>query len=150
LDLGQHAAGLRRIRQLRDAPDPVEAQSDQRLALGVMAADRAADLLDFDRLVGLAHVVLPARLIRVQSAACSPSPSSRRRACRVDTLMLRREATERGESWRLSASKVARTMLYGLDEPIDFATTSCMPNVSNTARIGPPAMMPVPGGAARR
>ena len=41
-------------------------------------------------------------------------------------------------------------MLYGLDEPIDFATTSCMPSVSNTARIGPPAMMPVPGGAARR
>src|SRR5258705_7486920 len=25
-----------------------------------------------------------------------------------------------------------------------------MPNVSNTARIGPPAMMPVPGGAARK
>ena len=25
-----------------------------------------------------------------------------------------------------------------------------MPSVSNTARIGPPAMMPVPGGAARR
>ena len=40
--------------------------------------------------------------------------------------------------------------LWASDEPIDFATTSCMPSVSNTARIGPPAMMPVPGGAARR
>ena len=33
---------------------------------------------------------------------------------------------------------------------LDFATTSWMPSVSNTARIGPPAMMPVPAGAARR
>ena len=40
--------------------------------------------------------------------------------------------------------------VVGVDEPSDFATTSCMPSVSNTARIGPPAMMPVPGGAARR
>src|SRR5215218_5389165 len=64
--------------------------------------------------------------------------------------MLRRAATERGESWCLSASKVARTMLYGFEEPSDFATTSCMPSVSNTARIGPPAMIPVPGGAARK
>jgi hypothetical protein len=41
-------------------------------------------------------------------------------------------------------------MLYGLDEPNDFATMSWTPSVSKTARIGPPAMMPVPGGAARR
>jgi len=65
-------------------------------------------------------------------------------------LILRRAATERGESWCFSASKVARTMLYGFDEPIDFATTSWTPSVSNTARIGPPAMMPVPAGAARK
>src|SRR4029078_9068416 len=84
------------------------------------------------------------------SAVASASPPSRRRDCSVDTLMSRRAATERGESWCLSASKVARTKLYGLEEPSDFATTSCMPRVSNTARIGPPAMMPVPGGAARR
>src|SRR6185437_6836344 len=84
------------------------------------------------------------------SAVASASPPSRRRDCSVETLMLRRAATERGESWCLSASKVARTTLYGLDEPSDFATTSCMPSVSNTARIGQPAMMPVPGGAARR
>src|SRR3569832_1397772 len=83
------------------------------------------------------------------SAVASASPPSRRRDCSVDTLMLRRAATERGESWCLSASKVARTTLYGLDEPSDFATTSCKPRVSNTARIGPPAMLPVPGGGAR-
>ena len=33
-----------------------------------------------------------------QSAACSASPASRRRACRAETLMLRRAATARGES----------------------------------------------------
>ena len=41
-------------------------------------------------------------------------------------------------------------MLCGLDVPTDLATTSLMPSVSNTARIGPPAMMPVPAGAARK
>src|SRR5690606_2861158 len=40
-------------------------------------------------------------------------------------------------------------MLCGLLEPKDFATTSWMPSASNTARIGPPAITPVPGGAAR-
>src|SRR6516164_4936631 len=89
------------------------------------------------------------RRSRNYSATCSASPS-RRRACKVDTLMLRRAATERGESCRLRASTSAPTILERLDEPSDFATTSCMPSVSNTARIGPPAMMPVPGGAARR
>src|SRR5581483_8058879 len=34
--------------------------------------------------------------------------------------------------------------------PSDLATTSCTPSISNTARVGPPAMMPVPGGAERR
>src|SRR4029078_1161211 len=50
----------------------------------------------------------------------------------------------------MSASKVAPPTLSGLDEPSDFATTSCIPRVSNTARIGPPAMMPGPACAARR
>src|SRR5712692_7918659 len=147
--LGDHAARLRSVGQLAHAADAVESEPDQRLALRMLAANGAADLLDLDHFVGLAHLGLPA-LTLAQSAACSASPVSRRRPCSVDTLMLRRAATERGESWCLSASNVARTMLYGFDEPSDFATTSCMPSVSNTARIGPPAMMPVPGGAARR
>ena len=40
-------------------------------------------------------------------------------------------------------------MLCGLVEPSDLPTTSWMPSASHTARIGPPAMMPVPGGAVR-
>ena len=37
-----------------------------------------------------------------------------------------------------------------VEVPIDFVTTSCTPSASKIARIGPPAMMPVPVGAARR
>src|SRR5690606_36230425 len=46
-----------------------------------------------------------------------------------------------------SASSVARTMLYGFDEPWLLATTFATPITSKIARIGPPAMMPVPSGA---
>src|SRR5262245_63121134 len=110
LDLFDHAAGRRCVRHVRDAADPVEPEPDQGRALGMVAADRAAGLLDLDGFRCFAHLRLPPPSA-VQSAACSLSPSSRRRDCSVDTLMLRRAATERGESWRLSASKVARTML---------------------------------------
>src|SRR5690349_2551489 len=148
MHLRDHAAGRRRIGQLRHPADLVEPQPDQGFPLAVVAARGAPGLLNLDGLAGtLAHSLLHHPLY---STACSPSAPSRRRACSADTLMLRRAATERGESCRLSASKVARTMLYGLDEPMDFATTSCMPSVSNTARMGPPAIMPVPAGAARR
>ena len=58
-------------------------------------------------------------------------------------------ATARGVEMKLSASNVALIMLCGFDEPVDFATTSCRPKLSKIARIGPPAMMPVPGFAAR-
>src|SRR5262245_32592926 len=57
-DLGDHAAGLRGIRQFGDAPDPVEAEPDQRLALRMMAPDRAAGLFDLDHFLALAHVGL--------------------------------------------------------------------------------------------
>src|SRR6516162_179469 len=149
-DLGDHAAGLRRIDQLGDTADLVEPKPDEGFALRMIAAHRAAGLPHFDGLAcpfGAIHWRAPRALD--QSAGASAS-TSRRRACSAETLTLRRAATERGESWRLSASKVARTTLYGFEVPSDFATTSCMPSVSNTARIGPPAMMPVPGGAARR
>ncbi len=39
----------RRIRQFGDTADLVELEADQRCALRVVAADRAADLLDLDR-----------------------------------------------------------------------------------------------------
>src|SRR5918994_3043992 len=147
LDLLDHAAHRGRVLEGRDAVELVEPEPDQRLALLGLAADRRADLLNGDGLGGglLCHRGLP----HASAPAASPSPAMRRRDCSVDTLRPRRAATERGLSSFFSASKVARTRLYGFDEPSDLATTSCMPTTSNTARIGPPAMMPVPWGAAR-
>src|SRR5437879_574631 len=143
-DLGNHAAYGRRVGHLDGAADAIKPEPDQGLPLFVTAPDRAADLFDRDGVFAgrrrFAHDHCPRRerVPRFQSAAAASASTSRRRACRVETLMLRRAATERGLSWRFNASNVARTMLYGLDDPIDFATTSCMPSVSNTARIGPP------------
>src|SRR5581483_1718271 len=98
-DLVDHAARLCGIRQFGDASDAIEAQADQRLPLIVMAADRAAGLHDLYGLVGRAHVSSCAGARLRYSDAASASPPSRRRDCSVDTLMLRRAATERGESW---------------------------------------------------
>ena len=38
--------------------------------------------------------------------------------------------------------------LCGFAEPKDFATTSWIPNTSQTDLIAPPAIIPVPAGAA--
>ena len=38
--------------------------------------------------------------------------------------------------------------LCGLDDPSDFATTSWIPKTSQTDLIAPPAIIPVPAGAA--
>ena len=46
-----------------------------------------------------------------------------------------------------SASIVAFTTLCGFELPLDFASTSCTPADSKTARIAPPAINPVPGAA---
>src|SRR5450755_2322322 len=112
LNLCDHAANCRGVMQLGDPADLVELEADQCLALRVMAADRAAGLLDLDHLCGLGHRHNSESADRalIYSATTSASPPTRR-DCRVETLMLRRAATERGESWCLSASKVARTML---------------------------------------
>src|ERR1700722_10204798 len=101
LNLRDHAANCGCVRKLGDAADLVELEPDQRRALRVMAADRAAGLLDLDHLCGLGHrhnsEEAPEKARVVYSATASASPPTRR-ACSVDTLMLRRAATERGES----------------------------------------------------
>src|SRR5919206_5364323 len=55
LNLGDHAANFRRVRKLGNPADLVELEADQRRTLRVVAADRAAGLLDLDRLCGLGH-----------------------------------------------------------------------------------------------
>src|ERR1700731_2082082 len=100
LNLGDHAANRRGIPQLGDPADLVELEADQRRTLRVVAADRAAGLLDLDHLCGLGHRHNSEKARQapvVYSATTSASPPTRR-DCSVDTLMLRRAAPARGES----------------------------------------------------
>ena len=52
-------------------------------------------------------------------------------------------------SW-LRARIVALTKLWGLEEPLDLASTSFTPTLSRTARMAPPATRPVPAAAGRK
>src|ERR1700722_14943185 len=100
LNLCNHAANRRRVLQLGNPADLVELETDQRRTLRVMAAYRAAGLLDLDHLCGLGHRHNSEKresAFCIYSATTSASPPTRR-DCSVDTLMLRRAATERGES----------------------------------------------------
>src|SRR5215831_15368355 len=136
VDLGDHAADRRRILEHAAAPHPVEAEALEGGALVLMAADRAGDLGDLQGLVG-------------HHALSFTSAASPRRPSRSPTRLPRRAATLRGELLVTSAENAALIMLCGFEVPIDLATTSCTPSASKMARIGPPAMMPVPGLAAR-
>ena len=52
-----------------------------------------------------------------------------------------------GERCANNALTEAFTMLWGFADPRDLATMSCIPRTSQTALIGPPAIIPVPAGA---
>src|SRR5258708_21338443 len=91
LNFCDHAANRRRVLQLGDPADLVEFQADQRLALRMVAADRAAGLLDPDRLCGLGHrrnSVTRGKAGPVYSATASASQPTRR-DCTVNTFMFR-------------------------------------------------------------
>src|SRR5690242_20393097 len=96
-DFGDHAAHGRSVVDRRAPTDAVETKAEQRLTLRARAADRTADLLDRDFLC--CHDASPAQ----PSTASASAPPIWRRACNVETLRLRRAATERGESSRVSA-----------------------------------------------
>src|SRR5689334_16622284 len=64
VNLQDHAAHRRSIRQFAGAADLVELEPDQRRTLRVMAADRAAGLLELDRLAGLSGVLGHGSLLR--------------------------------------------------------------------------------------
>src|SRR5258708_21609834 len=138
--LADHAARCGRGFERAGAMPLVEPEADQRPALTVLAPDRAADL-------GHAHSL--GLLFLLGRHACYSLASPSRRPMRSLTFLLRRWATARGEVTTERAAKVALIMLCGLEVPIDFATTSDTPSASKMARIGPPAMMPVPGAAVR-
>src|SRR4051812_41593909 len=102
LHLAEHAAHLGGVGQLHGAVHLVQPQPDQRLALVGRAADRRSGLGDLDR----RHVVYSTTAAASASAACEPP-----RPSRSAIFLPRRWATDLGDVWSVSASKVARIML---------------------------------------
>src|SRR5690606_37000378 len=117
----------RRVFQRRFAVELAQAQAAHRGAMRLARAGDAANQLHREGLL-LCH-------------DCSPQVDQLN-SC--STVRPRLAATSAGVVELFSASSVARTMLYGLVEPWLLATMSVTPITSNTARIGPPAMMPSP------
>src|SRR3954453_10942224 len=141
-DFTHLAEDLGRAFNLDRAVELVEAEPDEGRALRLVAADRRSGLRNLD----LRHRAYSTTASAWASASAALAPPRPRRS---ETFLPRRWATERGLVCSFSASNVARIMLYGLDVPTDLVTTSATPRLSKIARIGPPAMMPVPAGAAR-
>src|SRR5262245_24003268 len=119
VDLVDHAAHRRRVRDLDRLIDLFQAQAAHRRAMRLLDARDAAQQRHLD----LLHAVISS------------------------TRLPRRAAISAGVLIDLSPLSVARTTLYGLVEPKHLASTLVTPITSNTARIGPPAMMPVPSCA---
>src|SRR5580704_18564368 len=95
--LDDHAPGRRRVGELGDPADLVQAEPDQRLALIGLAPAGAAGLSHFDRLAAHRRSGAKHRLVTSAarySVAASASLPSRRRACSCETFRLRRAATE--------------------------------------------------------
>src|SRR5512147_2840634 len=92
------------------------------------------------------------RLLRARRALHQRHPDllrigHRHASVSCSTVMPRLAAISAGVLIDSSALIVARTMLYGFVEPWHLASTLVTPTTSHTARIGPPAMTPVPSDA---
>src|SRR5207253_10698831 len=105
-----------RVHQLDHLVDALQAQAAHRVAMAALHAVGAFQQPHLD----LVHCVISS------------------------TVLPRRAAISAGVLMAFRPWSVARTTLYGLVEPKHLASTLVMPITSNTARIGPPAMMPVP------
>src|SRR2546425_11757594 len=119
VDLIDHAAHRRGIDELDHLVDALQAEAAHGVALRALAAVDALKKPHLD----LLHCVISS------------------------TVLPRRAAISAGVLMAFRPSSVARTTLYGLVEPKHLASTLVMPITSNTARIGPPAMIPVPSEA---
>src|SRR3954466_12850427 len=138
-DLAEHLWGLAHF---HGAVELVEPKPNQGRPLGLVATDRRSGLGNLD----LGHCCYSTTASAWASASAALAPP---RPSKSATFLPRRCETERGLVCSFSASKVARIILYGFDVPTDLVTTSATPRLSKIARIGPPAMMPVPAGAVR-
>src|SRR6185312_11740115 len=131
-DLGQHAANLRRVGDFDRVAAPLEAEARDRRAVIGLLSHQSAHQRYAQSLRRRRNFLV--RLHRQASVSCS-------------TVRPRLAAMSAGALQFSSALSVARTMLYGFVEPWHLARMLVTPTTSNTARIGPPAMMPVPSDA---
>src|SRR6478735_715693 len=123
-DLVDHAADGLRILELDDLADALQPQAAHG---GPMVLARASDTLDERHLQSLVR---------------------RHHASKISSTVLPRlAAMSAGALPCSSALIVARTTLYGLVGPWHFARMLVTPTTSNTARIAPPAITPVPSDA---
>src|SRR5690242_13297598 len=125
-DLVDHAADGLRILELDDLADALQPQAAHRRAVIVARAIDALDERHFQFLAGY----------RLHHASRISS-----------TVLPRFAAMSAGALIASSALIVARTTLYGLVGPWHFARMFVTPTTSNTARIAPPAITPVPSDA---
>src|SRR5690625_1814477 len=125
--LVDHAPNGRRVLHLHRVADAPQPQATHRVSVRLQPANGGADLghLDF-----LRHGRLPRNQLRISA-----------------TLLPRFAATWSGEAIAFRALMVAWTTFTGLVEPEHVARTLCTPASSSTARMAPPAMIPVPSEA---
>src|SRR4029453_19386702 len=127
-----HAARLRRVRQLHGVIDASKSHPGDRLALRAVETDRASHQR---HLHALGRRGLPTLL----GHRYAPTSS--------DSSLPRNRATCAGSLRSINPANVARTTLCGFADPSDFVSTFWMPQLSTTARTAPPAIRPVPSGA---
>src|SRR5689334_4741796 len=126
-DLVDHAANGLGVGQFDRVADPPQPQSANGRAVVVTAGVRPLDERHLDLLAAVRHDVYASSI--------------------SSTVLPRFAATSAGALTASSALIVARTTLYGLVDPWHLARMFVTPTTSNTARIAPPAMTPVPSEA---
>src|ERR1700674_3882992 len=127
IDLIDHSAYRRRINKHYRLVETFQTQTANRGAMRLLRSNDALDQRHFHRfLCSVGHCSHP----------------------KISSMVLPRlAATSEGRVISSNPFNVARTTLYGLVEPWHFASTLVTPITSNTARIGPPAIIPVPSEA---
>src|SRR5215211_3859590 len=125
IDRVDHAAHFRRVLQLDRVVHPAQTEAAHGGDVILFRTDRALDQRDSHCLfIGHDHAPKICSTVRPRLAAISYAVF-----CSTKEI------------------SVARTRLYGFVEPWHLARTFVTPTTSQTARIGPPAMMPVPSAA---
>src|SRR5688572_14017497 len=111
----------------------LEPQALHRLTMLVLGRGEALHQGHLDRLAGGGRLGLLGHLVGPQAIS--------------STFLPRLAAISEGRRCWRRPSSVARTTLYGLVEPWHLAEMLVTPITSNTARIAPPALMPLPSAA---